>query len=248
MHMRTKKWAKPELNACAYYTDKPEELAGHWSERFARKQPLHVELGCGKGVSTALMIRDHPEINYIAIDIADNVLGDTRRNIQKAVGDRDVQNTVIAKKDIEYIREVFTSEDQIERIYIFFCNPWTKRGRYEKRRLTHPRQLLQYRHFLADHGQIHFKTDNDELFKDTLIYLEKCGFSITYITYDLHTSGYEPNYMTEHEKMFSQQGIPIKFLIAEKMDGDFDFDATRWNIDRHLQDEGNGKDEKNDQK
>ena len=56
------------------------------------------------------------------------------------------------------------------------------------------------------------------LFAESLEYLAECGFEVTYLTYDLHASGYEPNIVTEHEKMFSDEGIPIKFLIARKTD------------------------------
>ena len=77
---------------------------------------------------------------------------------------------------------------------------------------------MNYRKFLKDDAEIHFKTDDDELFEESLEYFRDCGFSVKYITYDLHNSGYEPNIMTEHEKMFSDEGIKIKFLIAVKGD------------------------------
>ena len=156
MHMRTKKWAKPELAACPYFTNEPEQFRGRWREHFQKDQPLHVELGCGKGVSTAAMVRDNPQTNYVVIDITCNVLGDTRRNIAKTFGDDPVENTMIALYYIEYIKNIFAAEDRVERIYISFCNPWTKRPKYAKRRLTHPRQLMQYLEFLTDGGEICF--------------------------------------------------------------------------------------------
>ena len=102
----------------------------------------------------------------------------------------------------------------MERIYINFCNPWSQKAKHRKRRLTHPRQLEQYKTFLAPGGEIWFKTDDDSLFADSVHYFEECGFSIRYQTLDLHHSGFEGNIPTEHEAMFSEQGIPIKFLIA----------------------------------
>ena len=68
MRMRKKDWARPELAACSYYTDQPETLKGHWQEHFARKQPLHLDLGCGKCTFLAELAFRHPEINYIGID------------------------------------------------------------------------------------------------------------------------------------------------------------------------------------
>lgn len=82
MRMRKKDWARPELAACSYYTDQPETLKGHWQEHFARKQPLHLDLGCGKCTFLAELAFRHPEINYIGIDQSPDVLGVARRNIE----------------------------------------------------------------------------------------------------------------------------------------------------------------------
>ena len=228
MHMRTKKWAKPELAVCPYFTDEAETLRGHWRERFAKEQPLYLELGCGKGVSTAAMVYDNRDKNFVAMDITCNVLGDTRRNIARTYGEEPVDNVIIARYDIEYIRNVFAPEDRIERIYINFCNPWTKRPKYAKRRLTHPRQLMQYRDFLVDGGEIWFKTDDTPLFTESLPYFEACGFDMRYLTSDLHAAGFAPNYVSEHEQKFMALGVPIKFVIMRKKPGPVELDPVRW--------------------
>ena len=228
MHMRTKKWAKPELAVCPYFTDEAETLRGHWHERFAKDQPLYLELGCGKGVSTAAMVYDNRDKNFVAMDITCNVLGDTRRNIARTYGEEPVDNVVIARYDIEYIRNVFAPEDRIERIYINFCNPWTKRPKYAKRRLTHPRQLMQYRDFLVDGGEIWFKTDDTPLFTESLPYFEACGFEMRYLTSDLHAAGFAPNYVSEHEQKFTALGVPIKFVIMRKKPGPVELNPVRW--------------------
>ena len=228
MHMRTKKWARPELAVCPYFTDEAERFRGQWRAQFEREQPLHLELGCGKGVSTAVMIHDNPQVNYVAMDITCNVLGDTRRNIAAAFGDAPVKNAIIARYDISYIEKVFAPEDRVERIYINFCNPWTKRPKYAKRRLTHPRQLMQYRTFLVDGGEIWFKTDDVPLFTESLPYFEACGFEMRYLTNDLHASGFSPNYVSEHEKKFTDLGVPIKFAIFRKKPGPVTLDPVRW--------------------
>ena len=88
------------------------------------------------------MVKDNPTINYVAVDITCNVLGDTRRNIEKAFDGEPVKNVMIARYDISYIEKVFAPEDRVERIYINFCNPWTKRPKYAKRRLTHPADAI----------------------------------------------------------------------------------------------------------
>ena len=228
MHMRTKKWAKPELAVCPYFTDEAETHRGHWRELFALDQPLYLELGCGKGVSTAAMVYDNPGVNFIAMDITCNVLGDTRRNIAKAYGEQPVKNVMIARYNIEDIRKVFAPEDRVERIYINFYTPWTKRPKYAKRRLTHPRQLMQYRDFLVDGGEIWFKTDDMPLFTESLPYFDACGFELRYLVNDLHAAGFAPNYISEHEKMYTEKGVPIKFVIFRKKPGKVELDPIRW--------------------
>ena len=228
MHMRTKKWARPELAVCPYFTDEAESLRGKWRSCFEKDQPLYLELGCGKGVSTAAMVHDRQDVNFVAMDITCNVLGDTRRNIAKTYGDAPVRNVMIARYNIEDIRKVFAPEDRIERIYINFCNPWTKRPKYAKRRLTHPRQLMQYRDFLVDGGEIWFKTDDIALFTESLPYFKACGFEIRYLLNDLHAAGFEPNYVSEHEMKFTGMGVPIKFVIVRKVPGEVKLDPVRW--------------------
>ena len=230
MHMRTKKWARPELEACPYYYNGTEENRGRWSACFARlEQPLHVELGCGKGVSTARMIAEHPEINYLACDMSPDVLGTARRNIQAACGG-DPGNAALLRGDICAICRMIGPEDRVERVYIHFCNPWTEHPKHAKRRLTHPRQLMQYRDFLRENGEIWFKTDDDTLFEDSRVYLDLCGFEPVYLTNDLHGSGFQPNYVTEHEQKFAAMGIPIKFGIFRMAGKTPDWDPTRYRL------------------
>ena len=107
-------------------------------------------------------------------------------------------------------------EDGVERIYINFCNPWP-RGKHHKKRLTHIRQLEKYKQFLKDGGEIYFKTDDDNLFNDSLLYFKQAGFEIENSTYDLeNTQNFWINIETEHEKMFKAEGIKIKALKAVK--------------------------------
>ena len=217
MRIRHKPWAKPELEACAYFIQQPEQLRNRWLPRFPKQQPFYLELGCGKGGFMAQAALLNPDINYLAVDIKYEMLGLARRNIQKAfdLQERTPDNVLLTAHNIERIGLMLGEEDRVDRIYINFCNPWP-RMKHKKRRLTQPRQLMQYRQFLKDGGEIHFKTDDDPLFAESLEYFRECGFEILYQTEDLHRSGYEPNLMTEHEKMFSDEGIRIKFLIAGK--------------------------------
>lgn len=220
MRIRFKPWARPELEASKFYIDNPEDYKGKWNSLFKEKKPLHIELGCGKGSFISKLAVNHPENNYIAIDLVDAMLGLAKRNIEAVYGEakRKVDNVYLTRYDIERVLNIFDKEDNIERIYINFCNPWP-RGKHHKKRLTHTRQLEKYREFLKDGGEIFFKTDDDALFTDSLTYFESCGFRILDKTYDLESRpDFWNNIMTEHEKMFMEQGIKIKALKAQKME------------------------------
>ncbi|MBO7662215.1 MAG: tRNA (guanosine(46)-N7)-methyltransferase TrmB [Clostridia bacterium] len=230
MHMRKKKWARPELAACSWYTEDGEGRRGRWRAFFARpEQPLHLEMGCGKGVSTAAMAADQPGVNFVAADLSADVLGCARRNAAALCGEQP-GNLLLLQTDICFIGHVFAPEDGAERIYISFCNPWTEHPKHAKRRLTHPRQLMQYRSFLRPEGEIWFKTDDDTLFQDSLVYLDLCGFEIVYLTHDLHASGFSPNYVSEHEEKFAAQGVPIKFAIFRMRVPGPQMDPTRYRL------------------
>lgn len=219
MRIRYKKWARPELEASKFYIDNPEEWKGKWKEFFKNpKNPIHLELGCGKGQFIANLASSNLDINYIAIDLVDAMLGLAKRNVEQIYQEKNLEpdNIVLTRFDIERILMILEEKDNIQRIYINFCNPWPK-GKHRKKRLTHTRQLEKYKQFLSDNGEIYFKTDDDDLFNSSLLYFEESGFKIISKTYDLHSEPiFENNIETEHEKMFSEQGIKIKALIAKK--------------------------------
>ncbi|MCQ2978937.1 MAG: tRNA (guanosine(46)-N7)-methyltransferase TrmB [Clostridia bacterium] len=218
MRMRRKKWARPELDASSFFIKDNFEHIGKWKEVFKNPiNPIHLELGCGKGVFLKDIAFNNPDINYIAIDISSDVLGCAKRNVESVYNEanRSVDNVCLVSADIERILEMMNSDDQIERVYINFCNPWPK-DRHKKRRLTHTRKLTMYKQFVSRNAELHFKTDDDELFEETLEYLKECDMPVIYKTYDLHNSDYkDKSYSTEHEEMFTKDGIPTKFLIAK---------------------------------
>lgn len=217
MRIRRKKWAQKELEESKFYIDKPEEFKGKWNEKFINKQPLHIELGCGKGLFISSLASKHKNVNYIAVDMIEAMLGLSKRNIEQAYNFEYPENLFLIRANVEKLVEVFDKKDLVERIYINFCNPWPKK-KHNKKRLTHPRQLVQYKELLKENGEIYFKTDSDELFEASLEYFNEAEFKIITKTYDLHNEPiFEENIVTEHEKMFSDEGIKIKALIAKKV-------------------------------
>ena len=218
MRIRYKKWARPELEASKFYEDNPEEWKGKWKEHFKNPNlPFMLELGCGKGQFISKLAVENQKINFLTNGLVGENVFIAKRNIENEYKEKNIepQNVIITRFDIERILLILDKNDKVDRIYINFCNPWPK-GKHRKKRLTHTRQLEKYKEFLKDGGEIYFKTDDDDLFNSSLIYFEESGFEVIKKTYDLHSDNiFEKNIETEHEKMFSEQGIKIKALIAK---------------------------------
>lgn len=211
MRIRKKKWALPELEDCGFFYPSPNDHKGSWQEVFSKKQPLHLDLGCGKGVFLADAAFAHPEINLVGIDISVDILGVAQRNILSRYQNRPVENIALFSYDIEKLMEVFSGEEGISRIYVNFCNPWPK-ARAHKKRLTHPNQLALYRQLLSSGGEIWFKTDDDALYLATCRYFAENGFTVLLDTKDLHAQKDAENYFSEHEHMFTDRGIKTKAI------------------------------------
>lgn len=219
MRIRFKPWARPELEASYFYEDNPEDFKGKWITKFKNKDnPIYLELGCGKGSFISELAFRNQDINYIAIDLVDAMLGLAKRKVEEKYNsnNKKVENLILVRYDIERINQIIDAKDEIKRIYINFCNPWPK-AKHKKKRLTHTKQLEHYKEFLSMDSEIFFKTDDDELFNDSIKYFEESGFIVLAKTFDLHNDDIfdEKNIETEHEKMFSDEGIKIKALIAK---------------------------------
>jgi tRNA (guanine-N7-)-methyltransferase len=215
MRIRYKPWARPELAACPYYVKDGSTVKGKWHERFAdSKKPLYAELGCGKGAWISEAVAKHPGINWIACDIKSEMLAYARRKTEKLFAEKEqaVDNLALLTVNIEHIYEAF-DENELDRIYINFCPPW-RRERDFKHCLTHPKMLSSYARILKPGAEIRFKTDDDRLFDDSVRWFEESGFTIKLTCRDLHNSDIIDNIVTEHEKMFAEEGKKIKFLIA----------------------------------
>ena len=211
MRIRNKPWAKEELLASDFYVQKPEDYKGRWKEFFNNENEyIYLELGCGKGFFVKKAAKQNQNINYIAIDLIDAILGMANRNIIEEFENEEVLNLALTRYDVEEINNILDKSDNIERIYINFCNPWPK-PRHKKRRLTHTRQLEKYKQFLASKGEIYFKTDDDELFRESLEYFKEAGFETVKTTDNLNEEpDFWENIETEHEIKFKNEGIKIK--------------------------------------
>ena len=193
-----------------YFINEPELYKGKWNELFGNNNPLHIEIGCGKGQFMSTLAKLNPDINYIAIEKFDSVL---LRCLEKIIND-DIPNLKIAVMDAAVLGTYF-ADDEVDRIYLNFSDPWPK-SHHAKRRLTSPLFLDLYKHVLKDKGEIHFKTDNRGLFEYSLESFNNNGFKLSHISLDLHkdTEKYPDNITTEFEDKWSKLG-PIYRLEAK---------------------------------
>ena len=204
MRMRKKKNCDIRLERCeSLWIKNPEELKGKWNELFGNDNPIHIEIGCGKGQFITGMAERNPDINYIAIDVVPDVLVIA---LEKATS-KDIKNVRFIIADAAKLCDYF-EQFEISRIYLNFSDPWKKK-KQAKRRLTHKNFLDIYKKLLRNGDFIYFKTDNRPLFEFSLNSFAEEKFKMQNITFDLHNSGYEGNVMTEYETRFSEQGMPI---------------------------------------
>lgn len=210
MRLRKKWWARPEMEEDPIFISDGRKIKGKWKDEFKNDNPVYVELGCGRGKFILEWARENKNINFVAVDLKDEVLIYVLRKIKE----EKLTNVRVLAMDIWFIDEIFDS-CEIDRIFINFCNPWPKL-RHNKRRLTHSKFLNKYKLFLKNEAEIWFKTDNKLLFDDSLQYFIDENFEILYFTCDLENAGFKENVMTEYEEKFTGLGMNIMFLQAKQ--------------------------------
>lgn len=208
MRLRNIRGSKDVIASCPFVVQEPESCRGRWAEVFGNENPIHIEVGMGKGRFLMDMAVLHPEINYIGIEMYDSVL---LRAVQKREKlEAELKNLFFIRMDARQLPEVF-AEGEVDRIYLNFSDPWPK-DRHAKRRLTSHEFLARYEKILKKDGTLEFKTDNKDLFDFSLEEMKNAeGWELTAFTYDLHHDVVlsEGNVMTEYEEKFSSIGNPI---------------------------------------
>ena len=204
MRLKNVPRAAEVIEKSKYAVKDPERFRGKWTEFFGNSNPIHVELGMGKGRFVMDMARLHPEINFIGIERQKSVI---LRAVEKMEEDP-LPNVALVLYEGDNIEEML-GEHEIDKIYLNFSDPWPK-DRHAKRRLTSDRFFPRYDHILKKEGTIEQKTDNTGLFAYSLESAVACGWKILMKTEDLHRSPYaEENVMTEYEERFSANGNKI---------------------------------------
>lgn len=204
MRLRNKPWAKDKLQQYdRFVVHNPEQYRGKWENVFEKDQPIHIEIGTGKGQFIVGMAQANPHINYIGIEFQESVIVSALDRLIEA----DLPNCKLMNQNGAELLKFFQPGD-VSQIYLNFSDPWPK-TRHEKRRLTFRTFLDVYKEILVNKGEIHFKTDNQGLFEYSLVSFSEYGMTLKYVSLDLHNSGIEGNIMTEYEEKFASKGNRI---------------------------------------
>ncbi|MCM3712119.1 tRNA (guanosine(46)-N7)-methyltransferase TrmB [Sporosarcina luteola] len=210
MRLRNKPWAKDFM---AEHPDvlihEEEGTSIDWKSVFGNENPIHVEVGTGKGQFIIGMAIANPDVNYIGIEHFDNVIVSA---LEKVLEAEKPSNLRLLRGNGANLGDLFQA-GELDRIYLNFSDPWPK-FRHAKRRLTHESFLARYESVLKNRGEIHFKTDNRKLFEYSLVSMSAYGMILKDVSLDLHAEMPEDNIMTEYEEKFSAKGQPIYRLEA----------------------------------
>lgn len=208
MRMRKKPNLIPRMERCgAALVRDPEARIGHWRDLMPSCKELRLELGCGKGRFTAETAAQHPDCLFIAVERVPDAMVIAMERVT-ALG---LTNVFFVDRDAAKLPEYF-APGEVDLVYVNFCDPWPT-SRHAKRRLTHENFLKLYRQVLKGEGQIHFKTDNANLFEWSLTQFPKAGLVLSEVTRNLHQQGIQ-GVMTDYEEKFHLLGTPINRCVG----------------------------------
>ena len=184
-------------------------MRGKWRTLYPQAKEVRLEIGCGKGRFSAETAEQNPDVLYIALErVADAMIVAMERCQSKGL-----RNIFFIDGDAARLRDYF-APDEVELLYINFCDPWPG-VKHARRRLTHEQFLVLYRGILSEGGQLHFKSDNHDLFEWSLFQFPKAGFDLSEVTRDLHGAGVQ-GVMTDYEEKFHRMGTPINRCVGTK--------------------------------
>ncbi|MCI9466059.1 MAG: tRNA (guanosine(46)-N7)-methyltransferase TrmB [Ruminiclostridium sp.] len=210
MRMRRKKNLQPRMERCSpWLIQDPADLRGNWRSLKAGAVELRLELGCGKGRFTCQTAAAHPEVLFVAVER----VPDAMVMAMERARELELNNVFFVDADAADLTKFF-APDEVDLIYINFCDPWPS-NRHAKRRLTHRDFLLHYRSVLKEGGEIQFKTDNAPLFAFSLMQFPKAGYRLEQVTRDLHAQGIQ-GIMTDYEEKFHNLGTKINRCVGVK--------------------------------
>ena len=211
MRLRNVRGSKELVGKNPFVVKDAQLYKNKWKGFFKNQNPIHIEIGMGKGRFITTLAEQNPAINYIGIEKFSSVLV---RGIEKQQ-ELNLPNLVFICENAERIVEFF-GKDEVKKIYLNFSDPWPK-DRHAKRRLTSKEYFTRYEEILIREGVVEFKTDNRVLFEFSLEQIEEANWGIIQKTFDLHHSDMlEGNIMTEYEEKFSAKDKAICKVVAKQ--------------------------------
>ncbi|MCF7926942.1 MAG: tRNA (guanosine(46)-N7)-methyltransferase TrmB [Candidatus Izimaplasma sp.] len=210
MRLRKVKGAKKKINSYKEFilddqTNNPIDL----ETLFKQNQPVYLEIGIGKGKFIYEHAKNNPHINYLGIEKYTSVIV---RALEKQL-EEPLDNLYLIRTDAKDLNDLF-KQNSFSRLYLNFSDPWPK-NRHRKRRLTHKNFLKMYEKLLVKEAELHFKTDNIDLFEFSVEELEAYPMNMLYISRDYHSEYENEIVTTEFEKRFKKQGKKIHKLTAK---------------------------------
>lgn len=208
MRVRNISNAKELLKEYKEYVVEPQLLKEQWHTYFKNQNPIHMEIGMGKGQFIRTLAKMNPNINYIGLEKVEELVLKSVRSIEA----EEIRNISLINWNALKLEDIL-GEGEVERIYLNFSDPWPK-ARHDKRRLTHHGFLNIYQKLLKEHGEIHLKTDSRDLFEFSLEQFNQKQFTLVEVIEDLYGSTYKEMAKTEYEEKFIAEGKPIYKCIA----------------------------------
>ena len=208
MRIRNIKNADELIYESPYLIKNPYLYIGEYKTKvFKNNNPIHLEIGMGKGNFIIDMAKNNPDINFIGVEKYSSI---TLRALRK-LKDINLPNLKIINIDALELSKIFKKE--ISTICLNFSDPWPKK-RHHKRRLTSEIFLRIYDDICLENIIIQ-KTDNIGLFESSIVSLSTYGYKIVDISLDLWSTD-KATSETEYENKFRKQGIKINYLKAIK--------------------------------
>ena len=207
MRLRNVKNKDIIMNNSNYLVKDCNELKGKWNKYFKNNNPIYIEIGMGKGKVIIENALKYPNINFIGIEKYDSVVAKALKKIPEGLN-----NLVMIRANALDIEEIFDHE--IDHIYLNFSDPWPK-NRHHLRRLSSKVFLEKYDAIFKDKKIIEMRTDNSDLFEYSLVSFSEYGYVLEKVSLDLHKAK-EVEITTEYEDKFTNEGLPIYYLLATK--------------------------------
>lgn len=206
MRLRHKPHAIPKMQESDYIIFEAKDHKGKWQEIFKNENEIELEIGAGKGDFIVNKAERNPDVNYLALEMNTNAFVSACEKIEE----EELTNVFGIVGKAEELLDMF-EDNEISKIYLNFSTPWPKK-RHNKRRLSHENFLKLYEKICKPEAELELKTDNEEFFDASLLYMEDFDMKILEVDRNLSE---DDSIVTEYERKFRNKNMPIFYLKAK---------------------------------